>query len=209
MTLIIAYVILGQFNLMFFNMIREILTIVNIVDVVVFFIFIRSAYIGFTQGLIVELFKMMGILFATFFTLHYFIILTSYLGGVLPLPMDMIVVVAYIMIWVIMVALFAVVRQGWMLGFPPIEKTFIYKILGGVLGTIRAMFVSGLLFLVIFISSSAILVQSARSSFAGFYLKSISVDFYKSCYMNFIVRVFPKEPMNDKIFEFFPEELKR
>ena len=209
MTPIIAYVILGQFNLMTINMISEILSIINVVDIIVLGIFVRSIYIGYDQGLLVEFFKMLGMVFATFFTLHYFVTFALFLGKLLPLPMDMVVVVAYVIIWVVMIALFAVVRQGWMLGLKPFEKTFPYRVLGGILGAVRATFIVGMLFLVIFISSSTFFVRTARSSFSGFYLKNVAVDFYNFCYNGFIVKVFPKEPINEKVFEFYPEEIKR
>jgi len=81
--------------------------------------------------------------------------------------------------------------------------------LGGGLGTVRAAFITGLLFLAIFISSSTFFVRTARSSLSGFYLKDIAVSFYTFSYKNFIVKVFPKEPINEKVFEFYPEEMAR
>jgi len=209
LTPMIAYVILGQFNLISVNMISEIFSIINVVDIIVLCVFVRSIYIGYNQGLMVEFFKMLGIVFATFFSLHYFVSFALFLGKLLPLPMDMVVEVAYVTIWIVMVALFAVVRQGWMLTFKPFEKTFAYRMLGGGLGTVRAAFITGLLFLAIFISSSTFFVRTARSSLSGFYLKDIAVSFYTFSYKNFIVKVFPKEPINEKVFEFYPEEMAR
>ncbi len=191
------------------NMISEILSIINVVDIIILGIFLRSIYIGYQQGLLVEFFKLLGITFATFFSLHYFVSFALFLGKLLPLPMDMVVVVAYVMIWIIIVALFAVVRQGWMLSFKPFEKTFPYKVLGGILGTVRAAFITGLVFLLIFISSSTFFVRTARSSLSGFYLKDVAVSFYNFSYNSLIVKVFPKEPINEKVFEFYPEEMKR
>jgi uncharacterized membrane protein required for colicin V production len=183
-------------------MISAIDNIINIVDLIVLGIFIRSIYIGFKEGILVELFKLVGIFFATFFTLHYFAGLGEILSNILPLPADMVLVISYVLIWVLSVVIFSFVRQGWMLGFPPVEKTIFLKVAGGVAGGFRAIFVSGLLFIALFMTGQNVIANSARKSYTGFYLKDISVSVYQFCFDHFVAPVFPKEPFNKKVLEY-------
>ena len=53
-------------------MVKETLYSLNWVDLLVVVVAVRVIYIGFKRGFIVEIFKIVGLLFATFCAFHYY-----------------------------------------------------------------------------------------------------------------------------------------
>lgn len=189
-------------------MINDIQKLVNVVDVLMAFILLRGTYVGFQQGVLVEFFKIIGILLANFIAIHYFFEFTRLAGTSIPLPQDILQPLVFAVLWVFVVLIFAVVRNGWLMGFAPKEKKFFDKFFGAALGFLRGMVVCGLTFVLIFISGHSTLMSSARQSLSGFYLLGLSPYLYDQAFESGITKIFPDEVKNEKVFEYMTGEKK-
>jgi uncharacterized membrane protein required for colicin V production len=189
-------------------MINNILSVVNVVDVLMVLILLRAAYIGFQQGILVELFKIIGILLANLIAIHYFSLFAQLMRSFLPFPPDMLQIIAFVSLWVFVVFMLSVVRSGWLMGFAPREKKSFEKFSGAGLGFIRGTVVCSLTFMLIFVSGQGYLIQSARRSLSGFYLAELSPRLYNQLFDYGVAKILPNEVKNEKALEFITDESK-
>lgn len=181
-------------------MVNDILIRLNIIDLVMAVIIGRVIFIGYTEGFIIESFKLVAMFLATFVVLHYFCSLAALAQGSMPLPLPVLEFLSYVFLWLVVISLFAIVRSGWMLGFKIDKKTILSSIVGGCLAVPRAVLVIGMTFILIFISGNKALDDSARKSLTAFYIMNISTDIYNYTYDNWILKFFPAEKKADRLF---------
>ena len=177
-------------------MIANILSSINFIDILMGLILIRCMYMGSTAGLVVEFFKLVGMLFATFITLHYFIAMGEFLNRVIFIPLDLTEMISFLLLWMLVVLVFKVVRDGWMLLIKTEAQEAFNKIGGAVAGIFRGALVCGLTTLVFFLSGNHYLIKSVNTSFSGFYLTHFSTSVYESSFDGLISKFFPKEKKN-------------
>jgi uncharacterized membrane protein required for colicin V production len=179
---------------------NDILTRINVVDVVMLCIIVRIVYIGLAQGLIVELFKVIGMIVATFITIHYYVKFALFIRDAFPLAKPIREFLSFGFLWFLIVSVFAIVRSGWIIGFKVDRISVLSRIAGGFLALGRAALVCGLVFIFIFLSGNRAYEKSARQSLAAFYLLNVSTGLYD--FMgDGVVKVFPAEKKNGQVFE--------
>ena len=182
-------------------MISHLFDLINVADLLVACIFCRCIYIGAKAGILFEIFKIIGMVFANIITAHYFVRFAYFLAGMIPLPFPYLQTLSFVILWLLVVLVFHFVGEGWLLAFNLRDREPVWPIAGGVLGAARAVLVSGLFFILIFVSGDSSLSARARSSFFGFYLQDVTPQIYAWAYDEGIARMFPAEPRNDKVFE--------
>ena len=70
---------------------------------------------GRKSGLIPEAFNLLGVIFATFISLHYYVRASVHLKDVFSLSELLSHVVSYIVLAVFIMCVFAIIRKGWLL----------------------------------------------------------------------------------------------
>jgi uncharacterized membrane protein required for colicin V production len=183
-------------------MFNEILSNVNWVDILIGFIIVRSVYIGASRGLVIELFKLLGIFFATFITLHYCGKLAALFQGNVGIPLWIVELLAFLILWFAVVLIFTLIREGWLLLLKVEAATAILdKWGGGLLGLIRGLLVCGMTILLLLISGNGYLETSVHQSFSGFYLMDLSPQVYSASYDGLVKKLFPDEKKNTDILK--------
>jgi uncharacterized membrane protein required for colicin V production len=177
-------------------MISDILSNINFIDILMALIIIRCIYSGATNGLVIEFFKLVGMIFATFITLHYFSAFGELLARLLPIPLHYMELISFLALWMVVVLVFKVIRDGWMLIIKTEAQEAFNKIGGALTGVFRGLLVCGMTVLVFFLSSNHYVIKSTNSSFSGSYLSSFSTGIYESCFDNVIGKFFPEEKKN-------------
>ena len=180
---------------------KDILARINVVDLVMVGIVIRSIYIGFAEGFVVEAFKLLGALVATFVVLHYFYSFALLVKEAMAMPVTTLELFSFIFLWMLVTTMFSIVRSGWILGFKVEKKTILLRLLGLFLSVPRAVLVCGLTFVLFFLSGNKELEMTTRKSLSAFYILTVSSDMYGAAYDQWIARFFPEEPLNVRLFE--------
>src|SRR3990167_1771635 len=92
-----------------FHMATDILSSFNFVDVILGLIIIRCVYSGATAGLVIEFFKLLGMLFATFIALHYFTAFAEFLNRLVSIPLNFSEMIAFLGLWFLVVLIFKII----------------------------------------------------------------------------------------------------
>ena len=166
-------------------MIEKIISSINFIDIIMALIIVRCVYVGASAGLVIEFFKLLGMLCATFITLHYYAVFAELLSRLVPLPVTITNLVSFVTLWILVVLIFKVVRDGWMLVIKTEAQETFNKLGGALTGIFRGVLVCGITMSVIFLSGSQYLIKHANMSFSGVYLTHFSIAIYESSFDKF------------------------
>lgn len=176
----------------------------NFVDIVIIIITLRICYIAAVMGLVVEFFKLLGVLFATYISLHYYtsisdIIQRHFFSKEMPLEfMDFLVFV----ILAFLAYLGVIVLRSIFYRLIKLEATpKINKMSGFILGLGRAYFSVGLLVFILSISSVSYLNDSVKHSYLGSRAFSISPRSYNWIWNSIVSKFSPGEKLNPTVKE--------
>src|SRR3989338_2922691 len=90
----------------------DLLNRLNWVDILVWGILGRIVYIGIKQGFVTEFFKLLGVTFAVFFTLHYYSSFSKFLQKSIHFPESMTNIFCFALLWATAVITFKFIRDG-------------------------------------------------------------------------------------------------
>jgi len=180
-------------------MFRDILNNIIWLDILMGGIVLRCLFIGATRGLVVEILKLIGVLVAVFITQHYFVSFARFLHEFVAAPEFMAEILAFVVLWIIVVVLFKFLREGITLFLKKKDISNAKRWLGGLLGISRGVLICSLLFPLIFLTGSEYLNKTARSSFTGFYIVDLAPRMYSRIFDDIIKIFFPKEEKNNDV----------
>ena len=171
------------------------------VDIVMPLVILRCALTGKKSGLVVESFKLIGILFATFVTLHYYKALGDLLHQNLSLNDSIKDAYAFGLLAVSAHLLFSLIREGWLI-ILKIEMPPIIDQWGGLIfSLIRGYLICGLILLALVLVKDNSIQADAKHSLSALVFKDTSSRIYQNFYSGFIDKFFPKEPINEEVFK--------
>lgn len=175
------------------------------VDIIMPLVILRCALTGKKSGLIVESFKLAGIWFATFITLHYYKGLSDWLHQNLSLHESIKDAYAFGLLAICVHLLFSLIREGWLIilkiEMPPVVDQW-----GGLtLSLIRGYLICGLILLALTEVKDKNIQTSAKHSLSVFVFKDTSTGVYRNFYFGVIHQFFPKEPLNENVFKLMNE----
>jgi len=182
-------------------MLTDVLGKVNWIDVFMGCALLRCIFKGTQQGFIVEFFKLLGIFFSTFITLHYYVAFGIVLRNYLWLPEFLLDQAGFLVLWLIVIVAFKVIRDGWLIWLKEEQITRVSRLIGGLIAILRGVLVIGLLFVYIHLTGNAFLIKTSQKSFSHRYMGDISPQLYGALFNQFIAPVFPDEKKNDKVFK--------
>jgi len=176
----------------------------NFLDIIIMIIAVRICYIAFQMGLAVEFFKLLGVISATYVSLHYYTGLSDtiqrwFIPKEMPLEF-------------INLPVFVILAAGGYLGFVILRGIF-YRYLrleaapkisqfgGLVLGAARLFFTIGLLTYILLISGVKYLNQSIKHSYLGSRSTMISTNTYGWLWSSIISKFSSKEKFNPAVTE--------
>lgn len=171
------------------------------VDLIMPLVVLRCVLTGRKSGLIVEAFKLAGILFATFITLHYYSSFSIFLDKNLSLHESIRDVYAFGLLAVCTHLLFSLIREGWLI-ILKIDLPILVDQWGGlILSAVRSYLICGLIFLALLTVKDDRIQFSTKNSLSAFFLQKISLKIYHKCYFGFVHNFFPNEPVNEEAFK--------
>lgn len=183
-------------------MLLNMLKLLNWVDICVFLLLVRIVYISAKNGIIVELFKLLGITFTIYVTLHYYTALAGFLVGFLPLDKakyEVFYFLIFIFLMVISYSIFVLLR-GLICRLVKIEAVHMLSKCGGiVLGSIRSILTAGLAIYLCAISTMPYLSNSAKKSYSGKQLFGFSVSTYRFIWEGFVSKFIISGKFNDTV----------
>lgn len=181
-------------------MFDNIWTSFNWLDVVLILVIIRIVFIGVVQGFVVEFFKISGMFFATVVSLHYYARMGKFFHESLDLPEWFTEIFSLIVLLSVMVLMFKVVREGWLLILKMEAKPGFSQWGGGILGCFRSFLICGLVIFSIYLTENQVLVKYADRSMVGSYLRDLPQKVYRAAFDGVLVKFFPDEEFNNKAF---------
>ncbi|MDO9572299.1 MAG: CvpA family protein [Candidatus Omnitrophota bacterium] len=176
----------------------------NFLDILILIALFRICYIAVKMGLPVEFFKLMGVLFATFLSLHYYTKLSDIIQSRFfykNLPLEFLDFLIFLILAGIGYSIFIILRSIFCRFMKMETVPKINKIGGLILGLTRGYFAIGLFAFMLTISSISYLNRSVESSYLGSKAFAIAPKAYNWLWNNFISKFSPNESSNAHVSE--------
>ncbi len=186
-------------------MFENILTSFNWLDLLMIIVMAGTIFRGAVQGVVVELFKIIGTLFATIFALHFYTRLAEVMRNAVGLPIRVGEILGFILIGVLSVLIFKLIREGWLLILKVDAKSGFSQWMGALAAIFHSFLICGLLFFMVFLIGNDTLSVFAEKSATGFYLRDLSPKVYEMTYQKVLKKFFPEEEINEKAFKTIKE----
>lgn len=193
-------------------MLMELIRQFNFLDIVILIILFRICYIAVTMGLPIEFFKLLGVLCATYVSLHYYISLSDIIQRSY-LPKNMPPEFMDFLIFLILAAagyLISVALRSTFYRFIKMEAVpKINKIGGFILGLARGFFAVGLIVYALAISTVSYLTLSVKHSYLGSRAFSIAPQTYSWLWSNLFSKFSLNEKPNPVVSDVFDNFLRK
>lgn len=150
-----------------------------------------------------EFINFTGVLFATFFSIHYYLIVSARVKEHVDVKLSepLFHFVIFFVIALVVMGIFVVVRKGWLIVLKIETMSFVNKYGGILIAGLKGYLICSLVFLSMIISGNDIARYSARKSLSSLIMANTSVNIYGVCYSKIVKRFFPNERMNKKVFK--------
>lgn len=185
-------------------MILDTLKQFNWVDIFVAVLFIRICYAAIKSGFLVELFKILGTIFAIYLSFHYFLSLSDFVSGHIPqnvIPQEFLNFLCFIVLAITGYLVFVILRQI-ILHFIKMEAIPKLSRWGGlILGIVRAFFFTGFVIFILVISTITYFGRSVAVSYSGKQLFKIAPAVYTGVWNGFASKFMPNEKFNQGILD--------
>lgn len=186
-------------------MIFDVLNQLNWVDILIISLLARIIYISAKNGIFIESFKLIGIIFAIYLTFHYYIVFPVFITKQLPsVPFAMDFLTLLVVGFLIFIGYFTFVLLRNLFSYfakMQQEAPLVSRCAGVILGSWRGLF-SGCL--VIFIMSMPIVPYfnaSAKNSYSGRRLLNLGVNTYSGLWNSFMSKFVNNEKFNTVILD--------
>ncbi len=180
----------------------------NWVDFFVIILLIRISYIALKNGIFVELFKLLGIILATYLSLHYYTRLGNLLNRFIKTDAVSMEVLDFLslVILIIMGYIIAVILREGLSRFIKVDvASIIDRWLATILGLGRGILVASLIMCMFSLPVITYFKKSVDKSYLGERLLKIAPLIYSGIWNNFMSKFMPQEKFNQEILEFRQE----
>jgi uncharacterized membrane protein required for colicin V production len=185
---------------------ENILTSFNWLDLLMVIVMIGAVLRGTVQGFVGELFKLLGLICATIFALHFYVRAAEAFRRSFLLSVKFGEVLSFVLISVLVILIFKLIREGWLLILKVDTKSSFSQWLGGFVAIFNALLICGLLFFFISLFKNDALNIFAEKSVTGVYLRDLSPRIYKASYHGALYKFFPDEVINEKALRILKKE---
>lgn len=177
-------------------MLMELFRQFNFLDIVILIILFRICYIAVVMGLPVEFFKLLGVLCATYLSLHYYTGLSEIIRrfSLKNMPLEFMAFLIFLILAAAGYLIFVALRSIFYRFMKMEALPKINQIGGFILGLARGFFTIGLVVYALAISSVDYLALSVKHSYLGSRAFSIAPQAYGWLWDN----LFSKYSLNEK-----------
>lgn len=185
-------------------MFSSIIKSTNWVDACIVILLFRICYIAVKNGFPHEVFKIFGTVTASYFSLHYYTILSSAIRSRLNLKSNtwqsldfFIFVTIFILIYLLFVLLRKIFSKALKVEVPPTLN----KWGGFILGLARTLLLASLLIFMLLLSDITSFNKGAKGSYSGKYIVGIAPAVYSSLWHGIFSKFFSAEKFNDNVLQ--------
>jgi len=177
----------------------------NWVDIVMVVLLALGINSGRKSDFFTELLILLGVLFASCFSLHFYVRFGNILNEKLVLPPNSQELLAFIIISGVLLCLTLLAKGGWLV----IIKVQINRHVDNwgalTFAILKSYFLCGLALFALLISGNPAYKSFAEESFSYKVFRKAPHWIYSICYTGFIGNLFSEEPMNQKAFRVIQE----
>jgi uncharacterized membrane protein required for colicin V production len=177
----------------------------NWVDLVVIIAFVRICYVSFKTGFTIELFKLLGVLFASYISIHYFTAFSDILirrgASTEKVPLEFTDFISFLLLVIAGYLVFVFLRSVFYRFIKMEAAPNLQKWGGLVLGIFRAFLTIGLVIFMLVISSFSYTKNSVKSSYMGESSFKIAPATYSWIWNNIVSKFMYNEKFNKTVFE--------
>jgi len=175
------------------------------VDVLVVILLFRIGYIAMKNGLPVEIFKLLGIILATYLALHYYTALSDWIRAYVDkeekMPLQFLDFLVFLALTILGYLIFVLLRSTFY-RFIKMEAAPRLRKWGGlVLGIARGILLASLIVFMLVISSISYLRDSAKNSYSGKQLFKLTTSTYTWLWNAVTSKFMSGEKFNKTILE--------
>lgn len=162
-------------------MLQEIMARLNWVDIIVLILIFRILYVSAKNGFVVEFFKLAGIIFTIYISLHYYSFLSNSISSSAfgkKVPLDFLDMLVFCLLAAFSYSLFVLLRKC-ICHFIKMEAVPVLSKWGGfILGFGRGVLTASFLIVALFISTNVYFESSVKRSYSGKSLFEAAVNTY-------------------------------
>ncbi|MCK5013045.1 MAG: CvpA family protein [Candidatus Omnitrophica bacterium] len=184
-------------------------THLNIIDIFMAFVIAGVISWGAREGIITEIFKLLGVFCAIFVTLHYYAGFADFLKVQFFGEDVSTELFALTVLGVLTFVTFILISKGWVLILKIKIHEKIDRYGGIVLSLVESYFACGLIFFALLLANYDYVLTKTRQSMSRNIFGYVAVDFYRATYSNVIEKFFPSEKINEEAFKVITEKKKK
>ena len=177
----------------------------NFLDIVILILLFRICYVAVKTGLAIELFKLLGVLFAIYIASHYYTSLSDIVQSrYIPpktVPLEFVDFITFVILALVCYLGFVLLRSTFYRFMKMEAAPKLNKYGGLILGLARGYFTIGLLVYVLMISSVSYFSSSVKHSYLGSRASSISAETYNWIWESIFSKFSPQEKPNSIVNE--------
>ena len=181
------------------------MSIINWVDFIMIVLFGIGVNSGRKSDFFTELIILLGVLFASCLSLHYYVRLGYWLSQNFVLPSRSQEILAFIALAGGTLGLTLLAKGGWLV----ILKIHLNRHIDNwgslIFAVIKSYFLCGLVFFALMISGSPQIESASKQSISFIVLKKSALNVYSAFYAGFIGNFFAEESLNQKAFRMIQE----
>lgn len=194
----------------------EFLTKINWVDIACAVIFLRAIYVARKTGFLIELSKLISLIFTACLSLHYFLVISDLILNRVNLeksplqfletsPLQFTDFVVFTLFLTIFYALLSILRSIIFNLIRPNQQarpvSFPSAVTAMLLSVVRGFLISSLLIFSLYISKVDYLNKNSRKAYFGKSLFGISTGIYKNIWEGVASKFLPNEKINSVVFD--------
>lgn len=174
----------------------EALSSLNWIDVVAIGILVRVVFIGIKQGIAIEGFKFLGMLFSVFISFHYFTGLSGFVQEKIHTPEGATNLFSFVLLWIVVVVVFKFIRDGFLILIKIDAHSAFDKIVSFLFALGRTVLICSLLLITFKLTDIEYLKENISHSISGLRLTHAASTVYTAIFDGFIHKFFPDEELN-------------
>jgi len=173
---------------------------INWVDVLMVGILTIGILTGKKSDLFSELFILIGILFATCLSLHFYTRFGEVLSKNFFIPSGYKNILGFVILAGVTIGLFYLIRGGWLVIIKMQLNATVDRWGSLIFSFTKSYFLAGIVFFALSASGNPNIQSATKNALSAFLFKKVSVSVYSGFYTGFVGILFPDEPLNQNPF---------
>ncbi|MCU0665994.1 MAG: CvpA family protein [Candidatus Omnitrophica bacterium] len=174
----------------------------NWLDIVIILILVRICFVALKTGFPIEIFKLLGSIFAILVALHYYSRISEFITGrfsITVAPIEFMDFLIFILLVASAYSLFILLRIS-ILNMVKIEAVSLLNKWGGLaLGILRAVLTASLLCYILAICSVSYFPKSIKNSYFGYSLFKVSPGIYNAIWGSVVSKFSSTDRLNPQV----------